>query len=256
MFTSISSRLPIAPVKRRNAFGQTLAMDAVFTRDVNSGYSYGFSGRNILTRDGSFFLGYRKPGAATPRIFFYDALFSIGYASGSFTVSTTGSADITTFNGGVTLQSGGKLLFSTDTQINRDSAGVFALRQTTQAHGLRIYNTYTDTSNYERGTAEWATNEFIIGTSNAGTGVSRPVKFQTAGTTRGGITTAGSVYVGSGAAALATTATDGFLYVPTCAGAPTGTPTAITGTAPIVADSTNNKLYCYLNGAWKSVTLA
>lgn len=59
----------------------------------------------------------------------------------------------------------------------------------------------------------------------------------------------GSVIVGS--AALATSATDGFLYVPTCAGTPTGAPTAKTGTAPIVIDSTNNKLYFYSGGAWR-----
>jgi hypothetical protein len=63
----------------------------------------------------------------------------------------------------------------------------------------------------------------------------------------------GSTIIGS--AALATTATDGFLYIPTCAGAPTGVPTAYTGRVPMVYDSTNNKFYIY-NGAWKSVTLA
>jgi hypothetical protein len=54
-----------------------------------------------------------------------------------------------------------------------------------------------------------------------------------------------------GTAALATNATDGFLYVPTCAGQPTGTPTTQTGTAPIVVDTTNNKLYFYSGGAWR-----
>jgi hypothetical protein len=54
-----------------------------------------------------------------------------------------------------------------------------------------------------------------------------------------------------GTAALNTTATDGFVYVPTCAGTPTGVPTAHTGMAPIVVDSTNNKLYFYSGGAWR-----
>lgn len=58
-----------------------------------------------------------------------------------------------------------------------------------------------------------------------------------------------------GTAALATTATDGFLYIPTCAGAPTGTPTSFTGRVPIIYDTSNNKIYVY-NGAWKSVTLS
>lgn len=48
--------------------------------------------------------------------------------------------------------------------------------------------------------------------------------------------------------------TDGFLYLPTCAGAPSGTPTAYTGRVALVYDTTNNKLMAY-NGAWKGVTL-
>ena len=51
-------------------------------------------------------------------------------------------------------------------------------------------------------------------------------------------------------AALATTATDGFTYLPTCAVVPTVTPTAITGKVPVVIDSTNNKMYIYSGGAW------
>lgn len=51
--------------------------------------------------------------------------------------------------------------------------------------------------------------------------------------------------------ALATNATNGFAYFPTCAGTPTGVPAAsFTGKAPIVIDSTNNKMYIYTNSAW------
>lgn len=50
--------------------------------------------------------------------------------------------------------------------------------------------------------------------------------------------------------ALATNATNGFLYVPSCAGVPTGVPTAITGKIPIVVDSTNNIMYIYSGGSW------
>jgi len=57
--------------------------------------------------------------------------------------------------------------------------------------------------------------------------------------------------VAGGSVALTTTATNGFLYVPTCAGTPTGTPTAITGMVPIVVDTTNNKLYFYSTGVWR-----
>lgn len=75
----------------------------------------------------------------------------------------------------------------------------------------------------------------------------------TASTQRGLWDASGNFVVGT--AALATNATDGFFYIPTCAGAPSGTPTAYTGRIPLIYDSTNNKLYGY-NGAWKSVTLA
>jgi hypothetical protein len=73
--------------------------------------------------------------------------------------------------------------------------------------------------------------------------------FVTNNTERMRIDVSGNVVVG--AAALATTATNGFLYVPTCAGTPTGTPTTHTGMAPIVVNTTNNKLYFYSGGAWR-----
>jgi hypothetical protein len=72
----------------------------------------------------------------------------------------------------------------------------------------------------------------------------------TASAPRFNIDSSGNVIAG-GFVALATTATNGFLYVPTCAGTPTGTPTTVTGMAPIVVNTTNNKLYFYSGGAWR-----
>jgi hypothetical protein len=71
------------------------------------------------------------------------------------------------------------------------------------------------------------------------------------GTERFRITAVGNVVAG-GSVALATTATNGFLYVPTCAGVPTGVPTAVSGMAPIVVDTTNNRWYFYSGGAWRN----
>jgi hypothetical protein len=73
--------------------------------------------------------------------------------------------------------------------------------------------------------------------------------------TRAYIPAAGGLVIGDGANTLATNATNGFLYIPRCAGAPTGTPVAQAGTVPMIYDSTNNKFYIY-NGAWRGVTLA
>jgi len=60
-----------------------------------------------------------------------------------------------------------------------------------------------------------------------------------------------SVVVGS--AALSTSATDGFLYVNTTAGAPSGIPTSWTGRAALNIDTTNDRIY-YYNGGWKYVS--
>lgn len=61
-----------------------------------------------------------------------------------------------------------------------------------------------------------------------------------------------------GAAALATTATNGFLYIATCAGAPTGVPAptqgAYAGRVPMVYDTVNHKFWIY-DTAWKGTVL-
>jgi hypothetical protein len=99
-------------------------------------------------------------------------------------------------------------------------------------------------------------NVFFGGTPGASNTAATLISFVTAasigttgGTLRATIDGNGNFAVGS--AALATNATNGFLYVPTCPGTPTGTPTSKTGLAPIVIDSTNNKLYFYSGSAWR-----
>ena len=87
------------------------------------------------------------------------------------------------------------------------------------------------------------------GTAFSGTQTNHSYAIVTNNTTRVEFTNNGNTVIGT--AALATTATNGFLYVPTCAGVPTGVPTSYTGTAPIVVNTTNNKLYFYSGGAWR-----
>jgi hypothetical protein len=62
----------------------------------------------------------------------------------------------------------------------------------------------------------------------------------------------GSIIVGN--SALPTNATSGFLYIDSCAGAPTGIPASSTGTIPLVFDSTNSILYAYYGGAWRTLS--
>lgn len=63
------------------------------------------------------------------------------------------------------------------------------------------------------------------------------------------VTGAGSVVLTSGS--VSTSATDGFVYIPTVAGTPTGTPTAQTGRVPLVYDTAGNKLCVYSGALWR-----
>lgn len=83
---------------------------------------------------------------------------------------------------------------------------------------------------------------------NGGSTTSWVAKFQVASVVKAGVDPKGNVVLSN--AALGTTATDGFTYLPSCAGAPTGTPTAYTGIVPCVIDTTNGKLWSYYGGAW------
>jgi hypothetical protein len=70
------------------------------------------------------------------------------------------------------------IVSATDTLLYRDDAdGIVALRNGTLTHTLRVYNTYTDASNYERGIFDWQTtaNTLTIGAEAGGIGVERSV---------------------------------------------------------------------------------
>jgi len=86
--------------------------------------------------------------------------------------------------------------------LYRDAANTLALRNGTNAQTFRVYNTYTDASNYERGVMGWTTNELIIGTEAAGTGSDRVLKIKTGATytwtfSSGNLDCPGSVQAGS-----------------------------------------------------------
>ncbi|NCU72398.1 MAG: hypothetical protein EBY66_05225 [Candidatus Fonsibacter lacus] len=88
------------------------------------------------------------------------------------------------------------------------------------------------------------TNEYAFhGNLAAGTG---KWNFYGGGTARNYF--AGGVEVVSGA----TNMTSGFTHIPSAAGAPTGAPTNPSGNVPMYYDSTNNKIYVYSGGTWRS----
>jgi trimeric autotransporter adhesin len=106
----------------------------------------------------------------------------------------------------------------------------------------------------------------IAGGIGAGTGIGGSIIFQTAlagssGSTPNALATvftmdqAGNIVVGN--AAIATNATNGFLYLDSCAGPPTGTPTTFTGRVPIVIDTTTvtGKIWVYIGGTWRGIAV-
>jgi hypothetical protein len=92
---------------------------------------------------------------------------------------------------------------------------------------------------------------FYAASNIAGTGTfsNDPFLLLCQNSERARLDSSGNVVINT--AAIATNATNGFLYVPSCAGTPTGTPTAYTGRVPIVVDTSANKLYFYSTGAWR-----
>lgn len=89
-------------------------------------------------------------------------------------------------------------------------------------------------------------------TSDSATIDKQMVSYSIIGASSVTTTHSGTVVCGD-QAALTTTATNGFLYIPTCPGIPTGVPTAITGKVPLVFDSTNGNLYIHSGGSWSIV---
>jgi hypothetical protein len=195
-------------------------------------------------------------------------------SDGTFRVKgagTAGSTDAFQVSGSapasaMTLDASGRLLIGTTSNLSGEPLQIDGNGVGATTYTALIRNTSTSTSVYN--VVRWGQNASgsavgVIGTGGSavgnaafannfvvGTQTSNALVFVTNDTERARITSTGNVVAG-GSVALATTATDGFLYVPTCAGTPTGVPTAITGMAPIVVNTTNNKLYFYSGGAWR-----
>ena len=82
----------------------------------------------------------------------------------------------------IDLQTGGTSQFSiSKTGGVTGLSNVLEVRNGTTAQTLRVYNTYTDASNYERGSLVWGSNIVSLIQESAGTGSARQFKIGTAG---------------------------------------------------------------------------
>ena len=111
-----------------------------------------------------------------------------------FFVQSVAQVDVNGFtlrtpNGKVNLGAGSEIRWkdtndgasgTVDLSLFRDAAGTLAQRNGTNAQTFRLYNTYTDASNYERGFLQWNSNVLEIGSEGAGTGSEQPVRITAA----------------------------------------------------------------------------
>ena len=141
---------------------------------------------DTASASGSLLMNLQVGGTSKFSVSKVGAVTAIGSVTGA-----NGDGAIST--GGVYAWSSGYIGFSSGTSfgnanadvlLRRDAANTLAQRNGTNAQEFRLYNTYTDASNYERGFLKWDTNVLKIGTAKAGTGSARNLAFEIDGTIR------------------------------------------------------------------------
>jgi hypothetical protein len=116
-----------------------------------------------------------------------------------------------------------------DVFLTRDAANTLAQRNGTAAQTTNLYNTYTDSSNYERLATTWSSNVCFTRPQNAGTGSARLYVPVTGATTVAGLPSASTA--GAGARSFVTDATV-TVFLTTVAGGGANK-------VPVVSDGTN-----------------
>lgn len=84
---------------------------------------------------------------------------------------------------GPSVQAFGSGFGISDVTLYRDATNILAQRSGVNAQQFRLYNTYTDASNYEYGALRWNSNVLELRTDQAGTGSTRWIGIVSNGTT-------------------------------------------------------------------------
>jgi hypothetical protein len=105
--------------------------------------------------------------------------------------------------GGVSLGATGSALnFTRNISLSPDANGELHQRSTTQSQSYFLYNTFTSTTNYERGFLKWSSNVFQIGTEKGSSGTARGLELRTDNVARITISDTGGIgFYGVAAAA-------------------------------------------------------
>lgn len=175
-----------------------------------------------------------------------DGFVTIGNAAGAI-AAATGYTGLRFFQGAATpmlgLSSSNILIDATaglgwatdvnfntpDLVIRRDAANILAQRNGTNAQAFKVYNTFTDASNYERAALIWSSNVCYLKNENAGTGAARPMIPVTGSLTVAALPAAATA--GAGARAFVTDA-NATTFLTTVAGGGANK-------VPVVSDGTN-----------------
>jgi hypothetical protein len=91
----------------------------------------------------------------------------------------------------------GAFYWSNGPELVRDAQDTLGIRRGTNPQTANIYNTFTSSTNHERGFLKWSSNVFQIGTEKGSAGgTARELRLQTDGTDRLTIDTTGQVGIG------------------------------------------------------------
>ena len=150
-----------------------LSPESVGSKDLGSGSA--FNWRNIywapgatpptLAQNGT--LAWSTPDDTTVRIHYRGS----DGVTRDFDVGSGGGG------GGFPIADNEGMTWSSGEGFWRDGAGIVSLREGANPQEFRVYNTYTDASNYERVGMRWDSNRFDVIVENAGTGTLRDMKF-------------------------------------------------------------------------------
>jgi hypothetical protein len=170
-------------------------------------------------------------------------------SSGNINVATLG-ARITADFSNATLTN--RVAFQTSTANSATS--VTALPNGSSTDSNFTVSANSDPTNASVGQLRASSSAVVVASTRTGSGTYLPLQFQTSGGVAMSIDT--GINVIQGVSALSTTATAGFLWITSCAGIPTGAPTApYTNAAAMVCDTTNNRLYVRVGSTWRYTTL-
>ena len=174
-----------------NASGTTFTGLRVNVTNTNSAtaslladFQVGGTTQFSIRRDGSSLGGYYRFTNLDAGLFVH----SVGGSEVAFGASPNHWFTITSTRlrlaGDISLGRSGSAGQAVDTILVRDDVATLAQRNAANAQTFRLYNTFTDASNHERGFMRWSSNVLQIGTEKLGSGTARNLEFQTDGTTR------------------------------------------------------------------------